>query len=197
MTNVNLSLLQVILLLDKSGSMNEQRLQQMKEVGVMIADDMSQLDQNGSIHVITFGGRVVNEGEIEFDNIKDLILNLRTGGTTPLAKALVEASLVIAPTLTGPEKLQHLIVVITDGEPDDKKAVVQEIVKLSKMIQTDEQLALQFVQVGDDEGASKFLQFLDDNIKDATGGLDLVNTNHFSDVANYSAQEFVNNAFND
>lgn len=61
------------------------------------------------------------------------------------------------------------LIVITDGQADDEEEVENYIVQIAK--QLDElrapagYIGIQFVQVGDDEHATKFLERLDDDIK--------------------------------
>ena len=56
---------------------------------------------------------------------------------------------------------------ITDGEPDDKNAVIREIVSATQRMNRDEELSVSFIQIGNDSGARDFLKFLDDGLKSA------------------------------
>lgn len=56
------------------------------------------------------------------------------------------------------------IVVITDGIPDDEKAVRKRIIKTTHELDTGEELAISFIQVGDDEKAKSYLNHLDDEL---------------------------------
>jgi hypothetical protein len=57
------------------------------------------------------------------------------------------------------------ILVITDGEPDDRRAVMEVIVNASRKMERDEELAISIIQVGSDAGATKFLKALDDQLE--------------------------------
>jgi hypothetical protein len=68
------------------------------------------------------------------------------------------------------------LLVITDGQPDDKASVAQTLIKATKRMSADEQLAISFVQVGDDPGATSFLTFLDDELVHMGAKFDIVDT---------------------
>lgn len=53
------------------------------------------------------------------------------------------------------------IIVITDGQPDNKKLVADVVIGASRKIRRDEDLAIGFFQIGNDPSATSFLQFLD------------------------------------
>jgi len=59
------------------------------------------------------------------------------------------------------------ILVITDGVPNDKNAVVQTIKDAANMLQRDEDLSITFVQIGNDAEATKYLIHLDDTLSGA------------------------------
>jgi len=56
------------------------------------------------------------------------------------------------------------ILVITDGEPDNKHDVEQAIINASNRLQRDEDLSLSFIQIGNDPAATRFLKHLDDEL---------------------------------
>jgi len=59
------------------------------------------------------------------------------------------------------------IIVITDGEPNNRQAVKDVIVKQANSQDTDEELTVLFIQIGDDACASAFLASLDDDLHEA------------------------------
>jgi uncharacterized protein YegL len=191
--------LQICLLLDISGSQDtpDGRLNHLKEVGLQLGQELCEIDQNSKIRVITFGGRVIDYGELVFDKIKEIFSSIVPNGTTPLDEALLKTIPSFENHLTGYEKLHHLIIVITDGEPDDKKLVIEAIQQIATYVTSDDQLAIQFVQVGNDQKAAKYLQILDDDISQYCDGKDIVNTIHFSQITKISLETFVQLAFDD
>lgn len=68
------------------------------------------------------------------------------------------------------------LLVLTDGAPDDREAVATVIVDATKKMGADEELAIQFIQVGDDGDARQFLQWLDDNLVAKGAKFDIVDT---------------------
>lgn len=68
------------------------------------------------------------------------------------------------------------ILVITDGEPDDRRAVIRTIIDASRRIDRDEELALSIVQVGKDPDARRFLKLLDDELVSAGAPFDICDT---------------------
>jgi hypothetical protein len=61
------------------------------------------------------------------------------------------------------------VILLTDGKADDAKSTMKTIIKigkqLDKMNAPDTQIGLQFLQVGDDEAAAKWLKSLDDDLE--------------------------------
>jgi hypothetical protein len=76
----------------------------------------------------------------------------------------------------GQTEAGEIFVVVTDGEPDDQQAVVNEIVRASKKIDTDEEIGIEFIQMGHDPKAKAFLDYLDNNLTEAGAKFDIVNT---------------------
>ncbi len=74
------------------------------------------------------------------------------------------------------KKTGETIVVITDGEPDDPKAVMQAIIDASRRMDCDDELALVMLQVGTDERATRFLKALDDDLVRVGARFDICDT---------------------
>ncbi|MDD9952511.1 MAG: hypothetical protein OXT67_13195 [Zetaproteobacteria bacterium] len=81
------------------------------------------------------------------------------------------------------------IIVATDGNPSDKPGQPgsgqQEVIRIISRMVAENQLAapgnesllaISFVQLGDDPGAENFLRYLDNNLRQYTGGVDVVDT---------------------
>ena len=63
------------------------------------------------------------------------------------------------------------VIVITDGEPSDKDALLNSIVNICQFFEDErrnvtEYVGVQFFQVGNDKSATEYLRMLDDDIKD-------------------------------
>lgn len=70
----------------------------------------------------------------------------------------------------------EIILVILDGEPSDRMAVAKAIKAATHKIDSDEELGIGFVQIGEDPMAQGFLTALDDDLKQAGAKFDIVST---------------------
>jgi len=89
------------------------------------------------------------------------------------------------------------ILIVTDGEPDDRKAVMKVIIEASRRMDRDEELALSFIQVGTDAQATKFLKILDDELQGAGAKFDIVDTVTMDDMEDMTLSEVLLNAIVD
>lgn len=180
MTNTanNLANFDFQILIETSGSMGSDdagkvgtRLQRAKESVIGLVGELPQIDEDG-IDVIFFGGETVTH----VPNVKstadvDAAFNRRasggtptafdrrTSGGTPTAEALAKAF-----EIAGKSDKPDAIIVITDGEPNNRQAVKDVIVKQANSQDTDEELTILFIQIGDDPSAASFLADLDDGL---------------------------------
>ncbi|MGF1479355.1 MAG: VWA domain-containing protein [Cyanophyceae cyanobacterium] len=163
------------LLLDVSTSMTNEdnvgvsRLDRVKEITIAIADAVSQLDPDG-INLITFGSKVTDHGNVTPANVSEVVTNIKAWGTTNMDGAIKTALANFMP------EVPRTVIVITDGQPDNKKAVAEVIIEASRKIKKDEDLAIGFFQIGDDPNATSFLQFLDDELQGLGAQFDIVDT---------------------
>lgn len=70
----------------------------------------------------------------------------------------------------------EIILVILDGEPQDRMAIAKDIVDATHQIDTNEELGIGLVQVGDDPIARGFFRVLDDYLNEAGAKFDIVTT---------------------
>ncbi len=89
------------------------------------------------------------------------------------------------------------ILVITDGEPDDRKAVMKVIIETSRKMDRDEEFAISFIQVGNDPHATRFLKVLDDELQGAGAKFDICDTITMEDMEELSLTEVLLNAITD
>src|SRR6185295_20083370 len=68
------------------------------------------------------------------------------------------------------------ILVVTDGAPDDEKAVMRAVIKAAKRVARADELAVAFIQVGTDPAARRFLKILDDDMVRAGATFDICST---------------------
>jgi hypothetical protein len=97
----------------------------------------------------------------------------------------------------GEVKTGETILIITDGEPDDRRSVFEVIIEATKRMTTDEELALSFIQVGRDRNATDFLKALDDKLQSIGAAFDIVDTVTVSDMEDMTISEVLLSAISD
>lgn len=186
-----------IILVDQSGSMGEKstkmegrnRWQEAQEFTESYARFAETVDDDG-LTVITFNSKPTVYDGVKADKVHEIFTNSRPGGSTDLAAALEEA---FKKKFTAGKKA--IIMVITDGAPDSETAVKTSIINAANKLERDEEIGIQFVQIGDDAHAARFLNDLDDNLKDAK--FDIVNALTREEAEGYSIEQLLYLALND
>lgn len=160
------------LIIDKSGSMGQSdvgngqtRWQAVQESTLALARRCEQLDPDG-LTVYLFCDRFVRHDNVRSERVADLFASASPGGSTDLAAVLKDAfaSYFERKARRATKPAGELILVVTDGAPDDQEAVVKEIIDATLKMERDEELAVSFIQIGRDSGASEFLKRLDDDL---------------------------------
>jgi hypothetical protein len=86
----------------------------------------------------------------------------------------------------------EIIIVLIDGEPKNRMAIAQTIVKASQQIDRDEELGIGFAQIGDDMIAKGFLNALDNDLRTSAGArFDIVSTRSLAEIGPHSLTEFL------
>jgi uncharacterized protein YegL len=88
-------------------------------------------------------------------------------------------------------------IIITDGEPTDRKALIRLIIEATQKIDRDEELAISLIQVGHDKKATAFLKALDDQLQSAGAKFDIVDTVTVEDMQGMSLTDVLLNAITD
>jgi Mg-chelatase subunit ChlD len=171
----------IIIAVDASGSMSEtdmaggqSRWNYVQESALAIIRQVEQLG------LVLFGGNVTSQDGVTSEAFKQIFANRSPMGSTPLAEAL-RASL----DLAGKSAKKDLVIVFTDGVPNDKDAAAKVIVDASNALDADEDLTVLFIQVGHDAAATTYLQKLDDSLTGAK--FDIVDTKTIEQVEAYSS----------
>jgi uncharacterized protein with von Willebrand factor type A (vWA) domain len=197
---INLANLDVIVLVDQSGSMEtpdtlnkKSRWDFSKEAAQGIVGALAKHDDDG-IDLIFF-----NRSQTVYEKVKDASFmetwnKQRPGGGTDLVAPLQKA-FALAEKRWG-EKNQFIIV-FTDGAPDDQGTVAQTIIDFTKKMERDEQVAILFARVGQDTGAKAFLEMLDDGLQAKGAKFDIVDCDEIDTIAGKDLQLVVDKAFND
>jgi uncharacterized protein with von Willebrand factor type A (vWA) domain len=193
------------LIIDKSGSMStpdrpggRSRWDAARESTLAVARKCEQLDPDG-ITVYLFSGRFKRFDNVTSSKVAQIFQENEPMGTTDLASVLKDATdRYFQRKASGQAKTNgETILVVTDGEPDDRKAVMRTIIEASRQMERDEELAISLIQVGDDATATRFLKVLDDELQGAGAKFDIVDTITLDDMENMTLAEVLLNAIHD
>jgi vWA found in TerF C terminus len=193
------------LIIDKSGSMatkdkpgGSSRWQIMQESTLALANKCEEFDPDG-ITVYLFSGKFKRYDNVTTAKVATIFQENDPSGRTDLAAVLGDAvNNYFQRKVVGQVPANgEIILVVTDGEPDDRKAVMQVIMDASQKLDRDEELAISFIQVGTDEAATKFLKILDDDLGRAGAKFDIVDTITMNDMEDLTLKEVLLSAIND
>lgn len=193
------------LILDKSGSMStadqrggRSRWQESQESTLALARKCEQFDPDG-ITVYVFSGRFKRYENVTSSKVEQIFLENDPMGSTNLAAVLEDAlNSYFQRKAAGQTKPNgETILVVTDGEPDDRKGVMRVIIDASRKMERDEELAISFIQVGTDVQATRFLKALDDELQGVGAKFDIVDTVTVEDMENTTLAEILAAAIGD
>ncbi|MGF1477999.1 MAG: VWA domain-containing protein [Cyanophyceae cyanobacterium] len=193
------------LIIDKSGSMStadqpggKPRWTAAQESTLALAKKCEEIDVDG-ITVYLFSGRFRRYDNVTADKVSQIYQENDPMGRTDLASVLQDAlDNYFQRKAAGQTKPNgETILVITDGEPDDRKAVMRQIIEASRQIDREEELAISLIQVGKDRKATEFLKALDDQLQSAGAKFDIVDTITIDDMAGMSLAQVLLNAITD
>lgn len=190
------------LIIDKSGSMSvrdqpsrKSRWDIMQESTFALASKCEELDPDG-ITVYLFSGRFKRYDNVTSDKVVQIFRENEPSGRTDLASVLQDALNNYFQRKANGETKENgeTILVVTDGEPDDRKAVMKVIIEASRRMDRDEELAISFIQIGTDPQATKFLKVLDDELQGAGAKFDIVDTVTIDDMEDMTLTDVLINA---
>lgn len=190
------------LIIDKSGSMStndrpggKTRWEAAQESTLALAQEFEKIDSDG-ITVYLFSGRFRRYDRVTSDKVNRIYAENDPMGRTDLASVLLDAvNNYFDRKVAGEAKANgETIVVVTDGEPDDYKAVMRIIIEASRQIDRDNELGISLIQVGSDRKATQFLKALDDQLQAAGAKFDIVDTITIDDMQGLTLAEVLLNA---
>ncbi len=193
------------LIIDKSGSMStpdqaggRSRWEIAQESTLALARKAEQFDPDG-ITVYVFSGRFKRYDDVTSAKVAQIFLENDPSGTTNLASVLQDAlnSYFKRKTAGQSKPNGETILVITDGEPDDRKAVFEVIIHATRQMERDEELGISIIQVGSDAQATKFLKALDDQLQSVGAKFDICDTVTLDDLEEMSLVDVLTNAITD
>ncbi|MBD2628526.1 vWA domain-containing protein [Trichormus variabilis] len=193
------------LILDKSGSMStpdqaggRSRWDIAQESTLALARKCEQFDPDG-LTVYVFSGRFKRYENVTSSKVTQIFQENDPAGTTNLASVLQDAlNNYFQRKASGQTKPNgETILVITDGEPDDRKAVFEVIIQATRQMDRDEELGISIIQVGTDPQATKFLKALDDQLQGVGAKFDICDTITLDDLEDMSLADVLMNAITD
>lgn len=193
------------LIIDKSGSMStpdqaggRSRWDTAQESTLALARKCEQFDPDG-ITIYVFSGKFKRYEDVTSAKVAQVFMENDPAGTTNLAGVLLHATEnYFQRKAAGKTKPNgETILVITDGEPDDRKAVFEVIINASRKMERDEELGISIVQVGSDPQATKFLKALDDQLQSVGAKFDICDTITLEDLEDMSLTDVLMNAITD
>lgn len=193
------------LILDKSGSMSVtdtgtsmSRWELAEESTLALARKCEKFDPGG-ITVYLFSSRFKRYDDVTSAKVEEIFLENDPVGTTDLASVLVDATnSYFQRKAAGQAKPNgETILVVTDGEPDDRRSVMEAIINATRKMERDEELGISFIQVGSDSGAKSFLKALDDQLEGVGAKFDICDTVTMDEMADMSLAEVLMGAIGD
>lgn len=193
------------LIIDKSGSMSvkdqpggKSRWEVMQESTLALASKCEELDPDG-LTVYLFSGKFKRYDNVTSSKVAQIFQENEPSGRTDLAAVLQDATNSYFQRKGAKQTKANgeTILVVTDGEPDDRRAVMKVIIEASRKMDRDEELAISFIQVGTDVTATKFLKVLDDELQSAGAKFDIVDTVTIDDMEDMTLREVLLNAIID
>jgi uncharacterized protein with von Willebrand factor type A (vWA) domain len=192
------------LIIDKSGSMStidaksqKSRWELVQESTLALARKCDQLDPDG-ITVYTFSSKFKRYDNVNASKVEQIFQENEPVGGTNLTAVLQDAiNLFFQRKKANQTQVGETILIITDGEPNERRSVFEVIIEATKKLDADEELALSFIQIGEDPGATKFLKTLDEQLMGVGAKFDIVDTVTFEEMEDLTLTEVLLNAIQD
>lgn len=192
-----------VLCLDRSGSMGEavgsgkttSRWDYAQEATMAVARKCAELDADG-IDVYTFNKSFQRFANTTPEKVAEIFKTVGPQGGTDFVPVLGD---VLANHFKGDKPTT--VLVLTDGEPSDgaagQAALAKLLVGAANKLEGDAELAIQFIQIGADPAATKFLKKLDDDLVGAGAKYDIVDAKTTEDLETMSISDVLLAAVND
>lgn len=181
-----------IVIMDMSGSMSGRKWEQAKDATMKIAPFACQADPDGITLYLFNGHHKSFQNLTQASQVQQIFMREKPSGTTDLAGVLGAA---FREHFSGNKPTT--ILVITDGEPDSQAATTREIIQAAGRINSQEDLSISFIQIGNDRSATKFLKFLDDNLTPLGAKFDIVDTLSSDTLGSMSFEQLIEKSIYD
>ena len=185
------------ILVDMSGSMAGGRWRDAGTALQHLVPGVTKCDEDG-ITLYFFNDKYEKINNVKSaDDVMRMFSTHAPGRGTLLAAVLEDAVKPDGVDASGARR-PETILVISDGEPNDKKEVEQVIIKATReYMQNDSDLSITFIQVGNDETAARWLAELDDGLEAAGAKFDCVDTIGFGDLQGTSFADLIRLSLSD
>jgi uncharacterized protein with von Willebrand factor type A (vWA) domain len=192
-------------IIDMSGSMSTPegasgytRWQSVKESTLALARKCEQLKPDG-MTVYVFSHRFKRYQNVTSETVEQIFRENQPSGGTNLVAVLQDAiNDYFQRKADGKaQSLGETILIVTDGEPDDRIAVSEVIVNATYKMDRDEELGISLIQVGSDAKVAKYLKSLDDLLQGLGAKFDIVDTVSFDELESMTLTEILLNAIAD
>ncbi|MDR9403286.1 MAG: VWA domain-containing protein [Halothece sp. Uz-M2-17] len=193
------------LLIDKSQSMSTQdqpgeksRWEVAQESTYALAKECETYDPDG-ITVYLFSSRFKRYDNVTSDQVNQIYAENDPMGKTDLYGVLQHAlENYFQRKAAGNAKPNgETFLIITDGEPEDRKGVMRLIIETSRRVDREDELGISLIQVGEDPKVTEYLKALDDQLLDAGAQFDIVDTITMGEMGNSSLSEVLLKALTD
>lgn len=193
------------IIIDRSGSMStldqpggKSRWAVMQESTLALASKCEEFDPDG-LTVYLFSHHFKRYTNVTSSKVEQIFQENEPQGGTNLTAVLQDAiKNYFQRKGAGQTKPNgETIIVITDGEPDDRIGVTDALVDASRRMERDEELAISFIQVGSEPKVTRFLKALDDQLKGIGAKFDIVDTVTFDGMKDMTLTEVLLNAIVD
>lgn len=193
------------LMIDKSSSMatsddpdGKTRWQIAQESTLALAQKCEEIDPDG-ITVYVFSGAFKRYDNVTSGKVTKVYEENQPMGQTDLATVLQDAfDDYFKRKEAGTAKVNgETFLIITDGEPTDRKAVINLIMDAAQKVDREDELGISFIQVGTDKDATRFFKALDDDLEGVGAKFDIVDTVTVDDMNGMPLTDVLLNALID
>lgn len=188
-----------VVVIDQSGSMttadcpgNKTRWAYCQESVQALVSNIQKYDPDG-VDCYFFNKKFTRFEGVTADKVRSVFEQNSPNSSTYFAPVLAD----IFSRHFDKSKRPTTVLFITDGEAVDPVETGKEIVKAAGQLESDNELAISFIQVGRDRAARDFLRKLDDDLKGAGAKFDIVDTVTMDDVDDKPLEEILFNAIVD
>ncbi|KAJ6484373.1 hypothetical protein C8R47DRAFT_980959 [Mycena vitilis] len=173
---------QTVLIVDDSRSMKGELWKQAGKALQDLAAVATEYDTDG-LEIHFFNSSVVAKGIKTAEEVEDIFNKVTPTNSTPMGrklKTVLESYLSALKTNPGLKRVNYIV--ITDGAPTDRAETEPELVIVNAAKELDSrhalmtQVGIQFVQIGGNTAATRYLESLDNNLRTKHNIRDIVDT---------------------